>query len=59
MPDFGIPARGHRAGVITHVRMDDAPEDDRRIVLSFSSEDPCLRHCDFGPAWEFLGHADY
>lgn len=56
MSDITIPARMARAGEID-MRADapgDAAEDDRRVTLSFSSEDPVLR--SFG--WEVLGHGE-
>ncbi|PKP67642.1 MAG: phage major capsid protein [Alphaproteobacteria bacterium HGW-Alphaproteobacteria-5] len=52
MPKLTLPARLHRAGAIEAVRMDGAEEDDRRVALSFSSEEPVDRY--FGR--EVLGH---
>lgn len=50
-----VPARLSRAGLVsTRAAPGDAEGDDRRVVLTFSSEEPVLRY--FG--WEVLGHGE-
>lgn len=50
-----VPARMSRAGLVsTRAAPGDAEGDDRRVVLTFSSEEPVLRY--FG--WEVLGHGE-
>lgn len=55
MPEIKLPARSFRAGAVL-ARAAPAPgeEDDRRVTLSFSSEEPVLRY--YG--WEILGHGE-
>lgn len=49
-----VPARMIRAGTIDGARADDPEKDDRRVTMTFSSEEPVLRYFGF----EVLGHED-
>lgn len=49
-----IPAQLYRAGVLEAVAPKEGEDDDRRVALSFSSEEPVLRF--FG--YEILGHGE-
>ncbi|MFN3615500.1 MAG: HK97 family phage prohead protease, partial [Rubrimonas sp.] len=51
MPEMQLPARLHRAASFA-VRAEPVEGDDKRVALSFSSEEPVMRW--FG--WEVLGH---
>ncbi len=58
-----VPARLFRAGQIDVTTPDPDKEDDRRVELSFSSEEPVLRHFRLSNgkvlrAYEVLGHED-
>lgn len=49
-----VPARLHRAGVLEARALDPGQTEDRRVSLTFSSEEPVLRFFGF----EILGHGE-